>query len=58
MNGISYSLEEIRCGNFLQNDNPTLVFCQEWLSGKDKFELTTSGSTGKPKKFTSPAINS
>jgi O-succinylbenzoic acid--CoA ligase len=51
LNGISYSLEEIRCGNFLQNDNPTLVFCQEWLSGKDKFELTTSGSTGKPKKI-------
>jgi O-succinylbenzoic acid--CoA ligase len=26
-----------------------LVFCQEWLAGKEHFELQTSGSTGAPK---------
>ncbi len=27
----------------------TLIFCHEWLSGKNEFELHTSGSTGIPK---------
>lgn len=51
LNDISYSFDEIRDGNFQRNCNPVLNFCQEWLHGKDKFELTTSGSTGEPKKI-------
>lgn len=50
LNGISYSLDEIRNGNFQHDGNVALNFCKEWLCGKDKFELTTSGSTGEPKK--------
>lgn len=46
--------------SLLKNINPfkpntyafkTVEFCQNWVNGKDSFELMTSGSTGKPKKI-------
>jgi o-succinylbenzoate---CoA ligase len=55
LNGVSYSLSDIRQGNFPKAsstfENSPLVFCQDWLNGKQEFTLTTSGSTGTPKKI-------
>ncbi len=46
------SFEEIQLGRW-QGLNPylhdSLLFCQEWLNGKEIFHLKTSGSTGVPK---------
>lgn len=30
---------------------PAILFCMEWLSGKESFAQYTSGSTGKPKRI-------
>lgn len=32
-------------------EKDTLIFCKDWLNGKEFFELHTSGSTGTPKKI-------
>lgn len=51
--GTSYSLSDIRQGNFSESSNPVenspLNFCKDWLNGKQEFLLSTSGSTGSPK---------
>jgi O-succinylbenzoic acid--CoA ligase len=53
VNGTSYSLSDIRQGNFSESSNPVenspLSFCKDWLNGKQEFLLSTSGSTGSPK---------
>ncbi len=55
LNGAVYSQGELTSGVFPKNLNSfeqsTLKFCQDWLSGKEKFSLTTSGSTGTPKEI-------
>jgi len=56
LNGYFYSNHELRVMNVNQasrlltkNEINILLFCQEWLLGKEKFSLETSGSTGDPK---------
>lgn len=52
LNNKSYSYEQIKNGSYKPSssfEERTLLFCQEWLNGKDQFEQKTSGSTGKPK---------
>ncbi|HNV29547.1 MAG TPA: AMP-binding protein [Cyclobacteriaceae bacterium] len=55
MNNTSYSLSDIRLGNFDENssisENAPLSFCKHWLNGNIDFILRTSGSTGTPKKI-------
>lgn len=54
LNGVSYSLSDIRHVNFIKADtfeNSPLHFCRDWLNGKQEFVLNTSGSTGAPKKI-------
>lgn len=54
LKGVCYSLSDIQKGNFINDDpieNSPLVFCKDWLTGKQEFVLTTSGSTGTPKKI-------
>ncbi len=50
----SFSFEQIRTyvpaeTTADQNRASVLLFCHEWLNGKDSFTLHTSGSTGAPK---------
>ncbi|NME68419.1 AMP-binding protein [Flammeovirga aprica] len=51
-----FESNEIKQGNFtLEGDDfidNILVFCFEWLNGKEEFTLQTSGSTGTPKSIT------
>ncbi|MBD0403562.1 AMP-binding protein [Flammeovirga sp. EKP202] len=51
-----FDSNEIKQGNFtLEGDDfvdNILVFCFEWLNGKEEFTLQTSGSTGTPKSIT------
>ncbi|KXX70195.1 AMP-binding protein [Flammeovirga sp. SJP92] len=51
-----FDSNEIKQGNFtLEGDDfvdNILVFCFEWLNGKEEFTLQTSGSTGTPKNIT------
>ncbi|GAB2608929.1 AMP-binding protein [Belliella aquatica] len=54
-NNQNYTFEQIKTGNWFVKDeyiDQTLAFCQDWLNGKEEFELQTSGSTGTPKKIT------
>ncbi|WP_186756320.1 AMP-binding protein [Echinicola salinicaeni] len=47
------SFDQIKLGQWpdlTEYYHQSLVFCSEWLNGKENFELQTSGSTGKPKK--------
>ncbi|MEX2594519.1 MAG: AMP-binding protein [Anditalea sp.] len=47
-----YSFKDIQSGNWPEQKSyfeASLLFCREWLNGKDTFELKTSGSTGIPK---------
>lgn len=47
------SFEDIRSGHWPSllkpYDEDALVFCQDWLNGRQTFLLQTSGSTGSPK---------
>src|SRR6478752_364179 len=56
LNGISYSLEQLKAGAIKNNHNTfeqsTLNFCRQWLTGQSEFQLQTSGSTGTPKTIT------
>ncbi len=48
----SFQFEQIRQGLPLEMVSPfssAMLFCQEWLNGKNSFLLYTSGSTGAPK---------
>lgn len=51
-----FNFDDIEQGNFTMNGdefvNNVLVFCFEWLNGKEEFILQTSGSTGNPKNIT------
>lgn len=54
VNGVAYSLDQLKKGEFHINtpfEKSTLEFCNEWLSGKELFEIQTSGSTGAPKQI-------
>jgi o-succinylbenzoate---CoA ligase len=55
VNGTSYSLSDIRHGNFKETqsivESSVLRFCKDWLTGKQEFSLSTSGSTGTPKNI-------
>jgi len=44
-----YSFEEL---HDYAGKEEALLFCQQWLSGQESFEVHTSGSTGKPKSIT------
>ncbi len=51
--GVTLTESEIRYGNWPQHLNgyerQALLFCHDWLNGKESFVLHTSGSTGIPK---------
>jgi o-succinylbenzoate---CoA ligase len=47
------TLEQLAGWSMLNDyERNTLIFCQEWLTGKKSFTLHTSGSTGSPKPIT------
>lgn len=48
-NEIVSELAQHRCKDF---EKSALIFCHDWLNGKDSFTLQTSGSTGTPKQIT------
>jgi O-succinylbenzoic acid--CoA ligase len=48
----SISFESVKAGKWPSlkpYEEASLLFCQEWLTGKQTFQLQTSGSTGTPK---------
>lgn len=48
----SISFEAVKAGQWPSlrpYEEASLLFCQEWLNGKQTFQLQTSGSTGSPK---------
>lgn len=51
-----FNIQEIKQGNFsLEGDefvDNILIFCFEWLNGKEEFTMQSSGSTGSPKPIT------
>ena len=42
---------ELETSDFPNFAKAAILFCNEWLSGKETFEQQTSGSTGRPKKI-------
>ena len=51
----TFTIDQIRRGegNHLPSTyRKAFNFCEQWLNGKDNFDLLTSGSTGLPKKVT------
>src|SRR5690606_41181801 len=52
INGREWSFREVQDGKWQETDpylNNILLFCKNWLNGKEFFEIKTSGSTGSPK---------
>lgn len=51
--GQIFAKDDIQKANFAEFEDTylqeSIVFCQKWLNGAEKFAIQTSGSTGKPK---------